>query len=87
MPDRIQFHNIHHESTLSDLYVDEVGYEDDDSCVSDEDLKEIDLKNLVTDMAIDNDEVNDLVDDLNNKDAIHLNDRFGDIEYFVNDRI
>ena len=42
------------------------------------------MKNLVADMAINNDEVddlvNDLVDDLNDIDVIHLNDRFGDIE-------
>ena len=25
MPDKIQFHNIHHESTLSDLYADAFG--------------------------------------------------------------
>ena len=35
MPDGIQFHNIHHESTLSDLYADKVGHEDDNSCASD----------------------------------------------------
>ena len=37
MPDGIQFHNIHHKSTLSDLYADKVGHQDNDSCTSDED--------------------------------------------------
>ena len=36
MSDSIQFHNIHHKSTLSDLYADEVCHKDDNSCASDE---------------------------------------------------
>ena len=45
------------------------------------------MKDLVTDMAIDDDEVDDLVGDLNDEDAIHLNDGFDDIEDFVNDGV
>ena len=33
----IQFQNMHHKSTFSDLYVNEVGHEDDDSCPSNND--------------------------------------------------
>ena len=33
-------------------------------------------------MAIKDDEVNDFVDDLNNKDAIHLNDGFDEVKDF-----
>ena len=40
MPDGIQFHNIHHESTLSDLCSDEIGHNDDYSCASDDDWKD-----------------------------------------------
>ena len=42
MPDGIQFHSIHHESTLSDLYADEDGHDDDDddSCASDNNWKD-----------------------------------------------
>ena len=92
MPDGIQFHNIHHESTLSDLYADKVDHKDDNSCASDEDWKdrknpEDDLKNLVSDVDVDDDEANDLVDDLNDKDTIHLNDGFSDIKDIVNDRV
>ena len=42
------------------------------------------ILNLVADAAINNDEVDNLVDDLNDKYAIHLNDEFDDIEDFVN---
>ena len=45
------------------------------------------MKNLVAGVSINNDEVNDLVNDLNNEDAIHLNDGFGDIKDFVIDRV
>ena len=76
MPDGIQFHNIHHKSTLSDLYADEVG-QDDNSYASDNDQKDrkypqADLKNLVANVGINNDEVNDLEDG----DALQLNDGF-----------
>ena len=87
IPDKIQFHNIHHESTLSDLYADEVG-QDDNSCPSDNNWKnrknpEVDLKNLIAGVGIDNDEV----DDLDDKEALHLNDAFGDIEDTTNDGV
>ena len=92
MPDGIQFHNIHHKSTLLDLYVDKVGHKDDNSCASNKDWKdknnpEDDLKNLVSDMVVNIDEVDDLVDDLNSRDAIHLNDKLGDVKGFVIDRV
>ena len=88
MPEGIQFHNIHHESTLPGLCADKVGHKDNDSCASDNDWKdrknpELDLKNLGTDVSINNDEVNDLDDG----DAIHLNDGFGDIKDIVNDGV
>ena len=38
-------------------------------------------------MAVDDDEVHNLVNDLYDKDAIHLNDKLGDIEGFVNDGV
>ena len=92
MPDGIQIHNIHYESTLSDLYADKVGHKGGDSWASDKDWKgrnnpEINLKNFVTDVPINNDEVDNLVNNLNNKDAIHFNDGFGNIEDFVNDGV
>ena len=40
MLDGIQFHNIHHESTLLDLYVDAVGHDNKDSCTSGNDWKD-----------------------------------------------
>ena len=89
MPDQIQFNNIDHEGTLIDLYPDEVGHEDNDSCSSDNDWKETKkeswdrFEELVADLGIDNDEV----DDLDNEDAIHLNDGFGDIKDIVNDGV
>ena len=88
IPDKIQFHNIHLESTLSDLYADAVGQDNDDSCASDANWKdrtnpEVDLENLVSDVAINNDEV----DDLDNKDALHLNDGFGGIKDTTNDGV
>ena len=86
MPDGIQFNNIHHESMLLDLFADEVGQDNNDSCVSDDDCKdrknhEIGLKNLVANVGINDDEVGDL----DNEDAIHLNNGFSDIEDIVND--
>ena len=92
IPEGIQFYNIYHESTLSDLYVDKVGHKDDNRCTSDKDWKdrknpEDDLKNLVSDVAVDNDEFDDLVNDLNNDNTIHLNDKLGDIEDFVIGRV
>ena len=78
MPEGIQFHNIHHESTLLDLFVDK-DLNDNDSCASDIDWNmeknpEVDLKKLVTNIAIDNNQVADL----NNEDALHLNDGLAD---------
>ena len=88
MPAGIQFHNIYHRLTLSDLYADKVGHKDDNSCVSDDNWKdrknpEIDLKNLVANVGISSDEV----DDLDNKEAIHLNDGFCDIQDIVNNGV
>ena len=74
MTDGIQFHNIHHESTILDLYANEIGH-DDNSCVSDNDWKdkknpEQDLKNLLDDMDIDDDELED-INDLGDEDELH----------------
>ena len=60
IPDGIQFHNIHHKPTLSDLYTDKVGHTDNNICASDNNWKdrknsEIDLKKLVAYMGIDDD--------------------------------
>ena len=41
------------------------------------------MKNLVANVGIDNDEV----DDLDNKDKLHLNDGFGDIKDIANDGV
>ena len=70
------------------MYADEVGYDNDDSCTRDNNWKdrknpEIDLKDLVADVGIDNDEV----DVLDNENAFHLNDGFSDIEDTANDRV
>ena len=88
MPDGIKFHNIHHESTLSDLFANKVGHSNDDSCASDNDWKyrkncEVDLKNLVANIGINNDEVNDLGD----KDALHLNNGLAGNEDIANDGV
>ena len=40
MPDGIQSHNIHHESTLSDLSANEAGQDDGNSCASDNNWKD-----------------------------------------------
>ena len=78
MLDGIQFRNIHHESNLSDLFADK-DLDDNKSCTSDAgwNMRKnpgIDLKKLVTNTAIDDNEV----EDLNNKDALHLNDGLAD---------
>ena len=88
MPDRIQFHNIHHKSTLSDLFANEVSHNDDDSYTSDDEQKDrknpkVDLKNLVADVGIDNVEV----DDLGDKDALYLNDGLVDNKDTANDGV
>ena len=81
MPDGIEFHNIHHELTLSDLCTDEVGHNDNVSYISDNDWKdqmkpERDV-NLVADMDINDDELED-IDDLGDEDKRHLNDGSAD---------
>ena len=88
IPDGIQFHNIHHKSATSDLYADIVGHKDSNSCASDKEWKdrknpEDNWKNLVSNMAVDDNDVNDLVNDLNNEDTIHLNE----VKGFVIDRV
>ena len=60
----IQFHNIHHKSTLSDLYADD-DKSADSSCASDADLEqkkkpEEDLLRPIFDVDIDDNEVNDV---------------------------
>ena len=62
MPDGIQFHNIHHESTLSDLYADEDNSDCESSCASDKDYSEkkkpeVDLQKVPYDNDLDDDEV------------------------------
>ena len=76
MPFGIQFHNIHHESTLSDLYAED-DKSADSSCASDNDFEqkkkpEEDLVRPTFDIDIDDDEVNDL--NIDNEDILHLND-------------
>ena len=76
MKNRIQFHNIHHESTLSDLYSDK-DFNADSSCASDADWDldkkpEEDLKKTTFDDHIDDDEVKDL--NIDNKDIPYVND-------------
>ena len=73
---------------LSDLFADEVGHHNNDSCASDNDLKnkknpEIVLKNVVANVGINNDEV----DDLGNKDALHLNDGLAGNKDTANDGV
>ena len=90
IPDGIQFHNIHYESTLSDLYTNEVGHRDDNSCASDGNWKdkkkpERDM-NLVADMDIDDDELEE-IDDLGNEDELHLNDRLADNKGITNNGV
>ena len=74
IPNGIHFRFIHKGSTLDDLYGD-VESQDDSSCASDESWDmpkndEIDLKNIVFDNAVNDDEI----DDLDNKYALHPND-------------
>ena len=57
MPDRIQFRNIHLESSLSDLFADK-DLDVSDSCAYNADWNmgknpEVDLKKLVSNIAID----------------------------------
>ena len=84
---RIQFHKIHHESTLSDLY-ENTDKSADSSCASDADFEqkkkpEEDLVRLTFDVDIDDDEVDDL--NINNEDILHLNDG-GDLSCNIKDK-
>ena len=74
----IQFHKIHHESILLDLFSDNDLY-DNDNYAFDADWKigkkpETDLKKIVFDINVNNNEINDL----NNKDTLHLKDGLAD---------
>ena len=88
IPVGIHFHNMHYKSNLSNLFADEVGHDDDNSCASDNNWKdrknpELDLKNVVADVDIDNDQV----DDLGNKDALYLNAGLADNEDTTDDGV
>ena len=77
-PGEINFRNIHHESVLLDLFINNDTY-DDDSYTSDADWKvgkkpKTDLKKIVFDINVDDKKI----DDLNNKDAIYLKDGLAD---------
>ena len=84
MPDGIQFHNIHHESTLSNLYVNEVGQNYDSYASNDnwnkKDRPEQDVR-LIVDMNIDEDKDElEGIDDLGDEDELHLGNRIADDE-------
>ena len=42
MLNEIQLQNMYHKSTLSDLFAEQIGHDDDDSCASNNDWKYID---------------------------------------------
>ena len=72
----IEFHNIHHESTLSDLFADK-DLNDDNSNASDQDWgenknPEDDLQMIEFDNNVDDTEVQDL--NIENEDILHLYD-------------
>ena len=76
MPNRIQFCNIHHKSTLADLFADH-DLHNDNSCASDTDRglykkPEKVLKKITFDSHVDDNEVKDL--NIDNEDILHLND-------------
>ena len=76
MSSRIEFCNIHHESTHADLLADD-NLKDDDSNASDNDWglnknPEEDLKKITFDNQVDDSEVQDL--NIDNKDILHLYD-------------
>ena len=76
MPSGIEFCNIHHESTLADLFADN-DLDNDDSIVSDNDWglnknPEDDLQKITFDDHVDGSEVQDL--NIDNKDILHLYD-------------
>ena len=75
MSNGIQFRNIHHKSTLADLFADD-DLHDDHSCASDTDWDlnkkpEEDLKKITFNNHVDDDEVEDI--NIDNKDIRHLN--------------
>ena len=77
MLDRIQFHNIHHKSILSDIYANEVVYEDDNGYASNKYLMnevkhEGDL-NLISNINIGEDKLEG-IDDMVEDDELHIND-------------
>lgn len=68
MPNGIQFQNMHHKSMLSDFFADQVGHDDNDSCVSNDDWEytnkakhEEDVK-FISDMNIGADKLEDIND-------------------------
>ena len=71
------FQNIHHKLTLSDLYVNEVGHNDDNSYVSNDDWNDKDKpdqdKNLVANTDFDKDKL-EHINDMSNEDELHFND-------------
>ena len=74
MPTGIKFRNIHHESTLADLFADE-DLNNDDSNASDKDWglnknPEDDLQKITFDKNVDDTEVQDL--NIANEDILHL---------------
>ena len=74
MPRGIKFPNIHHESTLADLFVDE-DLNDDNSNASNNDWglnknPEEDLQKITFDDDVDDTEVQDL--NIANEDILHL---------------
>ena len=84
MPNRIQFCNIHQESTLADLFAVN-NLDNDSSCASDNDWglnrnSEEDLKKITFNDHVDDDEVKDL--NIDNKYILHLNDG-GDLSRII----
>ena len=76
IPHGIQFRNVHHNSTLADLFADN-DLHDDNSNTSNNDQElnknpEEDLKKILFGNHVNDNEVKDL--NINNKDILHLND-------------
>ena len=82
MPDGIQLHYMNHESTLSNLYANEVGH-NDNSYASDNNWNEKDRPeqdvSLIVDTNFDKDELED-IDDLGDEDKLHLGNGIADDE-------
>ena len=80
MPDEIQIHNMHHAFTLSNLYANEVGH-NDNSYVSDNDWNEKDRLEqdvrLIVNTNIDKNELED-INDLADEDELHLSNGIAD---------